>query len=67
MTIDEALREAAARTGWSPTKIAAEVDATEQSARAWLKGRKTPTGDTLMKLRRAIPGFADLLDGKAVA
>jgi predicted transcriptional regulator len=67
MEIDEALAIAAERAGWSPTKIAATVGKSEASARAWLKGAAEMGASDYQTLRQELPGFADLVDGKAVA
>lgn len=67
MDIAEALRISAKRNGWSPAKIAATIDRSEQSARAYLKGDSEMGASAYQALRRELPGFADLVDGTAVA
>lgn len=67
MPICEALRIAAEKEGWSPARIAVTVDKSEGSARQWLKGAAEMSASDYQTLRRELPGFADLVDGKAVA
>jgi len=67
MPIDEALRACMAREGWSFAKVAATAGVAEPTARRWARGERAMSGPGLMALRRELPGFADLLDGKAVA
>lgn len=67
MEIREALRIAAEQAGWSPTKIAAEVGVAEKTAKKWLAGDNKPAVDQFQELRRVLPAFADLVDGKAAA
>ena len=67
MDIAQALKEAADLAGWSVTKIAAEAGVGEGTARYWITGEREPRGSQLMTLRRALPGFAKLLDSNTVA
>lgn len=67
MNLELALFQAAEKAGWSVTKVAAEAGVTEGQARKWLAGTAKPRFEQLQALRRNLPGFADRLDGKAVA
>lgn len=67
MEICEALTIAAERAGWSPARIAVAVNKSEASARQWLKGAAEMGASDYQTLREDLPGFADLVDGKAVA
>ena len=65
MKISDALAIAAEKAGWSPARIAVTVDKSEASARQWLKGNAEMGASDYQTLRRELPGFADLVDGKA--
>ena len=67
MTIAHALKVAAKKAGWSATKIAATVGKSEASARQWLKGATDMSATDYQRLREELPGFAELIDHKAVA
>ncbi len=67
MDFPEALRLAAEKAGWNPTRIAYEVGVTEQTVRHWLKGNKQPKLPQSQALRAKLPLFGDLLDGKVAA
>ncbi len=67
MTIATALKTASRKAGWSPTKIAATVGKSEASARQWLKGATDMSATDYQRLREELPGFAELVDRKAVA
>jgi predicted transcriptional regulator len=67
MEFKVALRIAADRLGWNPTRIAFEVGVTEATVRHWLKGQKEPRLAQSQALRAKLDGFADLLDGKVAA
>jgi len=67
MDISAALRAAAEKNGWTATKVAAECGASEQAAKNWLAGKAMPRADFLERLRRQMPGLADILDGREVA
>jgi len=64
MPIHEALQIASDLHGWSPAKIAVTVDKSEQSARSWLKGAAEMGASDYQTLRKELPDFADLVDGK---
>lgn len=59
--IAEALRESAAQAGWNATRLAAEVEKSEQSARQWMRGEAMLSGPDLLKLLRTMPGLAERL------
>lgn len=67
MQADEALRIAAERASWSPAQIAAVTGRSESAARRWLSGETQMKASEFQTLRRDLPGFAELVDGKAVA
>jgi transcriptional regulator with XRE-family HTH domain len=67
MEITEAIREAVARLNWSTEKVAVETSSSYGTVKKWLNGQAIPGGESLMKLRRGLPGFAELLDGERVA
>lgn len=57
MDIRQALREAVDELGWSPAHLAAAALVSEAAAKKWLAGASIPSGDTLLRLMRAMPGL----------
>lgn len=49
--------------GWTQTKMAAEVNRTEATVRAWETGRAKPTADTLIQLTQIFNCSMDFLFG----
>lgn len=62
MEIAQAIREAAASSGWPSTRLAFEAGVTDAAARRWLSGESLPSAEKLEKLRRVLPGLAQRLD-----
>lgn len=67
---DQALTAATRAVGWSPEKVAVEL--TERGVRTtagqvtrWLKGKAEPRRMAYQALRDAVPGLADLIDGRS--
>ncbi|MDB5069549.1 MAG: hypothetical protein JWM87_660 [Candidatus Eremiobacteraeota bacterium] len=62
MDVRAALKEAAERNGWSPTRVAAEVGMSEAGIRKFYAGDSaTLKSDALVVLMRELPGFAEKL------
>ena len=62
MEIAQALRSSMKSSEMRDEHVAIAVKASAQSVSGWRLGRKIPRGDTMLLLRRAVPGFAELLD-----
>lgn len=71
MEIFDALVASLKEAGWEPIKLASEVGVTEAAAKKWVDPeiRATPSGDTLLKIVKVLPGFGKRigLQGAAVA
>jgi transcriptional regulator with XRE-family HTH domain len=61
-TIGEAIRQAAEAAGWSAARVAAEAGTAENAARNWMYFGREPRGPSLERLRRRLPGLAEILD-----
>ena len=66
MDISSALKKAIADAGWTPTEAAAAAGLTEGAIRKTLGGGGM-RAESYQKLRKELPGFAELVDGQAVA
>lgn len=62
-----ALDICAERLEWSNAKIAAESGVGEMSIRNYRNRKGQPSASTYQRMRERIPGFAELVDGKAAA
>jgi DNA-binding transcriptional regulator YiaG len=67
MKISDALVAATRKAGLSPVQVAALVSVSESTVTRWLSGATTPRAEQFMMLRKGVPGFADLMDGKVAA
>jgi predicted transcriptional regulator len=66
MDISTALKKAMTEAGWTVTETAVAAGLTESAIRKTLDGGGM-RADSYQRLRVALPGFADLVDGTAVA
>lgn len=64
MDISKALNLAMTRAGWNPTQVAAVAGVTESAIRKTLDGGGM-RAESFQRLRKDLPGFANLVDGKA--
>lgn len=64
--IATALRESVDAAGLTATQVAARLDRSEPSAKAWLRGDTIPSGDVVVRAMREVPGFAERLGFKKV-
>jgi transcriptional regulator with XRE-family HTH domain len=67
MTIAEALDTSLKKAGWSLAQAAVAAEVGEATVRRWARGERGMPAAACEKLRKTLPGFADLLDQRAVA
>lgn len=53
------------RAGWTPTQVAAVAGVSESAIRKNLDGTNGMRAESFQRLRKDLPGFANLVDGKA--
>jgi predicted transcriptional regulator len=66
MEIHAALEKAMTAAGWTVTEVAVAAGLTESAIRKTLNGGGM-RADSYQRLRKELPGFAELVDGKVVA